>query len=140
MSENNAHTLGFRREGEVSFHVVLLLNACRVLDHYLLLVTFKQLQAQLVCEFDEGDLVGGGSLEVTDGWICWVGVGRRHIVAESEASYHVSDNEVLISSLASFLISLQGILGVLRFNQIFPVVSKLRQISHRTLEFLTIII
>lgn len=86
VSQHDPHPLGLRREWEVGQDLILLHDPRRVLYHYLLLVSLHQLHTQRVRELHQRHLVWRAGLEVTQGLVVRVRVGRGHIVTESETS------------------------------------------------------
>ena len=98
--EDDTHTLALRWKREVCQDLILFDYIGCVLNDYLLWVSLYQLDAKLViCKLYQCYLIWGARLELSNGWVLRVWVSRSHIVAECQACDHVSDHEVLLSSL-----------------------------------------
>ena len=106
MFQNYTHPFGFRAEWEVRQHMILLHDACSVLDHNFLLISLQKFETERICEFHERNLIRRTRLKFSYSQVIRVGIGRSHIVAQGKTCNQVSYHVVLLSPLIIFPSSL----------------------------------
>ena len=74
------------------------MRSCRICDLNQILVTFDQLHSKGVSESDKRDLIRRASLELTDCFVVFIWVDRRHIVAQGKSCDCVTHHILLLAT------------------------------------------